>query len=100
MFDLYSQLREHAFLNDKPPTTWPEMVRQNRDRDVDPGLYMIHTKSLLSVLIAGLSAHFQRWQSNLLSQRSDRQVQQRTLDSVSTPRFLVDRKTPTHPRRG
>lgn len=100
MFDPRSHLRAHAFLHDKPPTTWQEMVRQNQDHDVDPRLYGIHTRSLLSMLIAGLSAHFGRWQSNLLSHRSDRQVQRRSQDAVSTTRFLADRKTPTHPGRG
>lgn len=55
MFDRNSQLRAYAFLHDKPPTTWQEMVRQNCDRDVDPCLYRVHSRNVLSILIASVS---------------------------------------------
>ena len=58
MYDPNLKLREHAHMKNSDQTTWPDMVRQNRDVDVDDRLYHVHhensTFSLVTSLVSGL----------------------------------------------
>lgn len=69
MFDFYSQSRGNtrnvAFLHSKNSPTWPDMVSQNRDTDIDVRLYKTSSESLISLFVASISARFHRWQLNL-----------------------------------
>jgi hypothetical protein len=54
-----------AFLHPKTLPTWPDMVRQSRDTDMEVSLYKASSESPLSLFVANLSARFHRWQLNL-----------------------------------
>jgi hypothetical protein len=66
MYDPNSILNEHAKLNDQRPTTWPDVVRQNRDSDVDLRLYKVYHESWLSVLAGGVAKGLSLFLSSLL----------------------------------
>lgn len=72
MFDAYSQssmyVRCVAFSHSKTPTTWPDVVRWNRDTDTEGHLYQVFSESALSRFVTNLSAHFQHWQRILRRQ--------------------------------
>jgi hypothetical protein len=69
MFDVYSNCRADArsvaFSHPETLTTWPDMVRQNRDIDIDIRLYEVFCKSSLSVFAANSSVRFQHWLGNI-----------------------------------
>jgi hypothetical protein len=67
MYDPNLKLREHAYMKNSDLTTWPDMVRQNRDADVDPRLYKVHHESLVFPLVAGLAGGLLRLLRGLLS---------------------------------
>jgi hypothetical protein len=74
MFDPYSELRSNlraaAFLHPRTQTTWPDMVRQSRNEDIEVRLRRAYSEGFA----AGLMSRFLGWQSNLLH-RPARQVQ-------------------------
>ena len=69
MFDVYSQCSAHTrsvgFSHPETLPTWPEMVRQNRDTEIEMRLFKVFSESPLSLFVANLAVHFQRWQQNL-----------------------------------
>lgn len=100
MFDLSAPLRAHAFLRNKRPTTWPEMVAQNRDTDVDARLYKVHTTNRFSRLVASLSTRLHRWGSHPSLQRSAGQVKREQQDATLAHLSSVGRKARADSSRG
>lgn len=80
MFDFYSQSSAHTrkvvFLHPKSLPTWPGMVSQSRDNDMEVSLHKASSESPLSLFVADLSARFHRWQLNF-AQRPAKQVRVR-----------------------
>ncbi len=65
MFDFYSKGTEHvrseAFLHSNEPTTWPDMVRQNRDTDFNMDLQTASSRGWLALFLAQVGELFRRW---------------------------------------
>jgi hypothetical protein len=66
MYDPNLKLRESTYMKNSNPTTWPDVVRQNRDLDVDLRLYKVHHESWLSVLAGVLAKGLGLFLSSLL----------------------------------
>jgi hypothetical protein len=66
MYDPNLKLRERTYMKNSDPTAWPDMVRQNRDSDVDLRLYKVHHENLMVSLAASLAGGLLRLLSNLL----------------------------------
>lgn len=66
MYDPNLKLRERTYTKNSNPTTWPDVVRQNRDSDVDLRLYKVHHENGLSLLAGGVAKGLGHFLSSLL----------------------------------
>jgi hypothetical protein len=66
MYDPNLKLRESTYMKNSNPTTWPDVVRQNCDSDVDLRLYKVHHENLVVSLVAGMVRGLLRMLSSLL----------------------------------
>ena len=72
MYDPNLQLREHAYLKDSKPTAWQDMVRQNRDSDVDLQAYKVYHENWLFLLVTSLVSGLGHLLSSLLHRSASR----------------------------